>query len=360
MKNWMSFCPLASIAVLLLAAASVNANCSVGQPCYVSKLNYFCSTFTACPSSQTSCSGTCTLASYDPQNCGTCGNLCAPSEYCNAGTCISGGEPEDDGCSQALLTCSGYLQEIQSQNAVQNQQANQLQIQLDSCNAQGPCDSQSLQDQLFGLQAANGDYNTAIGQLSSSIDALSGQLATKTAAVEQLTIDNAVLEASRDSLQVSIQTCQSDLDALSGNGGQSCDDLSAEIQSLLNLENQLTAERDALLQQQAEKQALLTILQPWQQSIVNARTSVPQVSSVFLSLCQRASAGQSVLDEYYSANEQYCPAPSVPDEIYVYRETVVQQGAASVEGLQGSLQLSSGLFNELVQQLQACQAAHGQ
>jgi hypothetical protein len=51
---------------------------------------YVASCGKCCPSGQVNCSGTCVDLSIDPDNCGACGNSCAPQSCC-AGVCCEGG-----------------------------------------------------------------------------------------------------------------------------------------------------------------------------------------------------------------------------------------------------------------------------
>jgi hypothetical protein len=55
-----------------------------------------------CPAGTTCCEGACTDTSIDPQNCGTCGQVCA-SGMCVNGTCQSGCPPPLVQCCQGTV-----------------------------------------------------------------------------------------------------------------------------------------------------------------------------------------------------------------------------------------------------------------
>ena len=63
----------------------------------------------ACPSGQTSCSGTCTNTDLDLDNCGSCGHECPNADPCVGGACVVPDAGVDAGCpsGQDSLTCSG-------------------------------------------------------------------------------------------------------------------------------------------------------------------------------------------------------------------------------------------------------------
>jgi hypothetical protein len=75
---------------------SDRSNCGAcGNVCAPSQL---CSagSCTGCPAV---CGGECTEITSDRNNCGACGNVCAPSEYCNAGACHPCGWLCGGGCA---------------------------------------------------------------------------------------------------------------------------------------------------------------------------------------------------------------------------------------------------------------------
>jgi hypothetical protein len=65
-----------------------------------------------CPTGKVDCNGTCTDTQTDANNCGTCGNVCAADQVCNAGACCtpkttadctsSDCGPTPDGCRGSL------------------------------------------------------------------------------------------------------------------------------------------------------------------------------------------------------------------------------------------------------------------
>src|SRR5262249_41926075 len=56
-----------------------------------------------CPPSAVICGGKCTDTKTDPQNCGACGQACAPGTVCVAGTCGCGCSPPQV-CCNAVCT----------------------------------------------------------------------------------------------------------------------------------------------------------------------------------------------------------------------------------------------------------------
>ncbi len=60
----------------------------------------FCCGMTCCPSSNTCCAGSCTDIQEDPQNCGSCGNVCLPGTFCAAGACQAP-------CPSTFSVCNG-------------------------------------------------------------------------------------------------------------------------------------------------------------------------------------------------------------------------------------------------------------
>lgn len=55
----------------------------------------------------TECLGTCTAITVDPDNCGTCGTICAPGEVCSGGSCVAT-------CPSGLEDCAGTCVDLQS------------------------------------------------------------------------------------------------------------------------------------------------------------------------------------------------------------------------------------------------------
>jgi hypothetical protein len=89
-KTWMI---LISVAV----AAAVSFSCSLD---WTPAGDGFTDGAAVCPSGLSPCGGLCVNLSYDHENCGSCGNACAPEEVCSDGECILE-------CPDGKTRCSG-------------------------------------------------------------------------------------------------------------------------------------------------------------------------------------------------------------------------------------------------------------
>jgi hypothetical protein len=56
-----------------------------------------------CPSGQVDCDGVCVNTTYDPTNCGMCGNMCSADTVCNAGNCEGSCGTGTTECDQACV-----------------------------------------------------------------------------------------------------------------------------------------------------------------------------------------------------------------------------------------------------------------
>ena len=101
-----------------MAWAAKPAPCPSGKKCgkrCCPDASFVCSKGNcACPSGTTNCGGTCvnlTTFQTDPQNCGTCGNICPPGTACSSGECLSlcsGGQSCCCQCSYCQVDENGF------------------------------------------------------------------------------------------------------------------------------------------------------------------------------------------------------------------------------------------------------------
>jgi hypothetical protein len=62
-----------------------------------------------CAAGQALCGGVCINVTADPANCGRCGGVCAPSQTCFGGVCVTAAPSSDLRCAaQGLVDCGGY------------------------------------------------------------------------------------------------------------------------------------------------------------------------------------------------------------------------------------------------------------
>jgi hypothetical protein len=62
-----------------------------------------------CAAGQALCAGVCINVTADPANCGRCGGVCAPSQTCFGGVCVTSAPTSDLTCAaQGLVDCGGY------------------------------------------------------------------------------------------------------------------------------------------------------------------------------------------------------------------------------------------------------------
>ncbi|MBX3186020.1 MAG: hypothetical protein KF819_03350 [Labilithrix sp.] len=77
--------------------------------------------FQGCPGTQSICGDTCADLKTDPENCGTCGNVCPGSQSCNAGKC-GGSQAACESCisSASSGTCNSSRAACQADAACSN------------------------------------------------------------------------------------------------------------------------------------------------------------------------------------------------------------------------------------------------
>lgn len=79
------------------ATAPAPSICAAGTP-----LAFCCST-----EQPSCCDSSCTDLSTDPNNCGTCGNVCPEGTVCTAGSCVASGTCPGETCGNFTLGCNG-------------------------------------------------------------------------------------------------------------------------------------------------------------------------------------------------------------------------------------------------------------